>query len=80
MANNAVDLVREVRNVAMKQAELFHLPPEGAYVSIEEVEVVYLSEQVKTAHEKVMEGLGYTAIREEKYTDGFYPFRVKYTR
>lgn len=80
MATNAVDLVREVRNVAMKQAELFHLPPEGAYVSIEEVEVVYLSEQVKTAHEKVMEEHGYVAIREEKYTDGFYPFCVKYAR
>ena len=80
MATNAVDLVREVRNVAMKQAELFHLPPEGAYVSIEEVEVVYLSEQVKTAHEKVMEEHGYVAIREEKYTNGFYPFCVKYAR
>lgn len=80
MANNAVDLVREVRNVAMKQAELFHLPPEGAYVSIEEVEVVYFTEQAKTTHEKVMEGLGYTAIREEEYKNGFDRFRVKYTR
>ena len=80
MATNAVNLVREVRNVAMKQAKLFHLPPEGAYVSIEEVEVVYLTEEAKVTHEKVMEELGYTAIHEEEYKNGFDRFHVKYTR
>lgn len=80
MAINAADLVREVRDVTMKQAELFHLPPEGAYVSIEEVEVVYRTEEAKTSHKKVMEKLGYTAIHEEEYKNGFDRFRVKYTR
>ena len=80
MANNTVDLVREVRDVAQRQSKLFNLPLEGAHVCIEEVTVAYGTEEAKRAHGMEMARLGYTAIREERCTDGFDLCHVTYTR